>query len=155
MAIYQKDIQKFRSLLRQFERIVNTHSKNCCLNVSMAQCHVLLQINIDNNSTTNELSKKLNLDTSTISRTVDNLVKSNLVLRSENPNDRRSLNLNLTSDGIKLCNAINKDADDLYAKVLRNIEEKKQKSVINNFELLVKALIENVEYKEKNSDCCG
>jgi DNA-binding MarR family transcriptional regulator len=149
------DVRSFRSHLRRLERVVSAHSKRCCSQVSQAQCHVLLQIEAGGHSTTKGLAKVLNLDASTISRTVDSLVRKQFVARTENPEDRRSILLCVTQNGRKLCRNINTDADKYFGGVIDNISSKMRRSVLRSFEELVKSLVEIEERRKGSSSCCN
>jgi len=120
---------EFRETLRVFEREVTYKNQNgCCYNVTLAQCHVLMELERGKNSSINKLSTKLNLDKSTISRTIDGLVKKGLVLREIPEENRRETRINLTSGGVKVCDSINGDNNNYYKQVL-SVIPKEQLSV--------------------------
>ena len=56
-----------------FERLTARQLKeeSCCRGVTLAQCHTILEIEELGQATTVELSKRLGLDKSTLSRTID------------------------------------------------------------------------------------
>lgn len=135
-----KKIRHFRKILRSFERLTNIQLKNCCRRVSLAQCHVLLEIEEQGQATTGQLAQQLGLDKSTLSRTIDGLVDSGLVGRLPNPSDRRFTPLAATKQGNAICDAINREADDYYGRVFRNIPKGKHEAVIKYMSLLVQAL---------------
>jgi DNA-binding MarR family transcriptional regulator len=155
MSIRETDIRSFRGALRQLERIVNSQNKRCCPKVSMPQCHVLLQIDIKGKSTITELAKTLDLDISTISRTVDSLVKSKSVDRIEDPDDRRFNSLRLSTEGRKLAAAINFDADEYFSKVIEHIPEKRRLLVLRSFEILIMAFSDTERERQKSSEYCS
>ena len=72
-------IRHFRSILRRLERITNTQLRNCCAGVTLAQCLVLLEIDECGQLTMSRLATGLRLDNSTLSRTIDGLVRRGLV----------------------------------------------------------------------------
>lgn len=137
-----KKVRHFRKILRNFERLTNLQLKNCCSGVSLAQCHVLLEIEELGQATTVQLALRLGLDKSTLSRTIDGLVDIGLVDRLPNPSDRRFTPLSLTEQGKAVCNAINRTSDDFYGRVLENIPQEKHETVIKNLSLLVEALLD-------------
>jgi len=154
MGVPGAQIRAFRSQLRYLERIVGGHSKRCCSQVSQAQCHVLLQVDDLRECTLKDLAATLDLDTSTISRTVDRLVKMGLLIRTENPADRRYNILSTTRKGGDLCKTIHADADKYFGQVLENIPRGKRNSVIDSFQLIVKSLIQVERNTENTSACC-
>lgn len=150
-------IRDFRRILRKFEVLVNNQLKDnsCCRGVSFAQCHVLLEIEEQGQTTTGELAQRLSQDKSTLSRTVDGLVNIGLVERRPHPSDRRFTLLTLTKQGKETCKAINRLNDDYYGKVFGRITEKKQEAIIKNFALLVQAFIEYENKKKDEMECCS
>ena len=93
-------LTSFRRQLRVLEREVirELEAQTDCCGVTLAQCHVLLEL-ADSILSLSGLSELLSLDRSTLSRTVDGLVKAGLVERSDDPSDRRTLRLVLTPAG--------------------------------------------------------
>jgi DNA-binding MarR family transcriptional regulator len=148
-------VRRFRRALRQLERVASDHSHTCCVQVTMAQCHVLLEIAEAGPLGCSELARRLRLDTSTISRTVDGLVGAGLVQRVENPDDRRSVILTCTREGNKLCREINRDADGFYERKLTRIPAAQQAQVLAGFESLVEALSEEGSDEKSAEPCCG
>jgi DNA-binding MarR family transcriptional regulator len=145
-----KKIRHFRKILRSFERLTTIQLKSCCSGVSLAQCHVLLEIEEQGQATTGQLAQRLGLDKSTLSRTIDGLVDIGLVERLPNPSDRRFTPLAVTKQGKSICDAINRSADEYYGRVFENIPQVKHDAIIQNFSLLVQALAD--EEKSRVTD---
>ncbi len=82
-------IREFRKALRQLERLIDSQQKFCCNGVTLAQCHALLEVEELGQATTGQLADSLNLDKSTLSRTIDGLVNLRLLERLSDPKDRR------------------------------------------------------------------
>ena len=104
--------------------------------------------------TLSELSENLELDISTVSRSVDNLVKESLITRTEKKGDRRSTILKLTPEGKKICNQINRDANLYLAGVIKSIPAKSKSKTLNSFETLVEAFNEYEQKVKKELSCC-
>lgn len=153
--ISMKGIRRFRSFLRQLESAVESYNKSCCSQVSTAQCHVLMRIDADGWATVSDLAGTLHLDASTISRTVDGLVRAGYITRAEDPNDRRSAVLRLSSRGESLCSDINTAADAFFAKAINRIPTKEQSAVLKSFEILVTALSEVERERRQVSGRCN
>ena len=147
-------IRSFRKTLRKFERLTHVHTKSCCRGVTLAQCHVMLEIEEHDQATTGQLAEQLGLDKSTLSRTIDGLVNSGLVERLRHPSDRRFTPLALTKKGKEACHAFNRDADGYYGRVLSNIPEADTKEVLKYFVLLVQALADEEDQYRIKSVCC-
>lgn len=137
-------IRQFRKVLRQFERLLTTQLKDTCADtgVTMSQCHALLEIEERGQATIGELAESFGLDKSTVSRTIDGLVRLGLVERKADPDDRRCTPLVLTEHGRKMSADINKENDDYYQHVFNAIPAEQHKDVIGHFGMLVYALAE-------------
>ena len=85
-------VRKFRENIRHIERELNIQDNtNCCEGVTITQCHTLLELNLHESINLNELSEKLYLDKSTVSRTVDSLVKNGTAKRDIPEENRRKV----------------------------------------------------------------
>jgi len=140
--VRKADLRRFRKLLREFERLLpHSYEGACgCTGVSVAQCHVLLGIEEMESASVTALAAELELDRSTVSRTVDSLVARGLVARKENPEDRRSARLVLTPAGHTAVRAIHRENDAYFRKVFMAIPEDRRLEVVEGFELLLAAL---------------
>ena len=147
------DIKGFREVLRQFERHLIVQGASCCNGVTLAQCHALLDIENSKKTTTGQIAANLGLDKSTLSRTIDNLVKLGLVERQANPDDRRYTLLSLTHSGKKICSMINSEANMFYSRVLDMLPQVKLEVLISNFELLVGAVGQTLMTLEDEAKC--
>lgn len=150
-----KKIRDFRKTLRKFERLIHIQLKDCCSGVSLAQCHVLLEIEEQGQATTGQLAEQLGLDKSTLSRTIDGLVSIGLIERLPNPSDRRFTPLIVKEKGKDICKRINSAADDYYNKVFDRIPEGKHKVIIDNFAQLVKAFSDYEDQQKAGIRCCA
>ncbi|NIM91478.1 MAG: MarR family transcriptional regulator [Candidatus Aminicenantes bacterium] len=148
-----KKIRNFRKILRNFERLTSIQLKSCCSRVSLAQCHVLLEIEELDEATTGQLAQRLGLDKSTLSRTIDSLVNMGLLERLPSPSDRRFTPVVLTKQGKAVCNAINHEADDYYDRVFNSIPQGKHEVLIRDLSLLVQAMSAEEESRVADSKC--
>ncbi len=147
-----QSIRNFREYLRRFERVLNIqNSSSCCSGVSLAQCHALMELFKEDNITINELSDRLYLDKSTISRTVEGLVQIGLVNRNIPEKDRRAAIVSLTKQGTQVCNQINKVNDTYFEKVLDSIPLKDYPLFFSSFKIMVDKMIELNQ--DKNCQC--
>ncbi len=124
-------IKKFRKVLRQFEReIFLQNISSCCNGVTMAQCLTLLEVENKNQVTVTELAKDLSLDKSTVSRTIDSLVKSGMVNRVVPTENRRITTINLTDSGLETCHDINWNNDRFIQDALSVLDNKEKKDLL-------------------------
>lgn len=134
-------VSAFRRQLRVLERemVSQLGTDTSCCGVTLAQCHTLLEISGSALSLTG-LAAALDLDTSTLSRTVDGLVRAGWVERTEDVADRRLLRLALTSAGRDKVAFINETCNRYYAKLLATMSERDQRSVVRAVGLLAEGM---------------
>ena len=131
--------KQLREIIRILERKLGllTDNEMSCCHITLAQCHAMVEIGRAKKISLIDLSNLLNLDTSTLSRTVNNLVKSELVERLPGLDDRRYVTISLTPKGLNLFNGIENDMDSHYSEIYDLIPEDKRLQVIDSLEILV------------------
>ena len=136
------DIRLFREAMRRLQRNLSWQWKSdaACCGITMAQCHALLEIGKSGEITLVDLAAILGLDTSTLSRTIDGIVKTGLVERQVNPEDRRCLNIVLTRQGKTVFDDINCTFDHFYTEIFDGIPVEKQAQIVESIDLIAKAL---------------
>ncbi len=118
-------VREFRRYIRAIEREVAYQLKNqsgCC-GVTLAQCHCLMELDESGATSIVDLSQRLRLDTSTLSRTVDGLVQEGYVERTLNPDNRRFVTVRLSDSGTAKTGEINAVCDGFYEDLLRDYPE--------------------------------
>ena len=136
-------IRKFRDDLRKFERILEVqNSESCCCGVTLSQCHTLMELNDIRTITLNELSQRLELNKSTVSRTVESLVRSELVSRENPAENRRIAVIALTEKGRAVCKQINDGNDQYFRKILSVVPRLELPVFLNSFSKVVHTMIE-------------
>jgi DNA-binding MarR family transcriptional regulator len=133
---------QLREMIRILERRVGVLQDNefSCCGITMAQCHALVEIGRAKSIALNELAELLNLENSTMSRTVNNLVVGELAKRDIDPQDRRYVSISLTENGQKLFEGIEEDMNQYFSKVFALIPENKKEQVLESMQLLLDAL---------------
>jgi DNA-binding MarR family transcriptional regulator len=137
--------KQLRELIRQLERKLGTLQENetSCCEVSMAQCHALVEIGRAKSISLNELADKLSLEDSTMSRTVNKLVANGLVKRDIDPQDRRYVTISLTESGNRNYQNIEADMNIYFKNIYSSIPETKRKQVIDSIQILIDAIVQN------------
>ena len=92
-------------------------------------------------------------DNRTMSRTIDNLVKNELVERRTDSSDRRYTLLSLTAQGRKTCSSINSGADEFFTSVINNLAEENPPALTASLDNLIQAMNATVKTKGGQS-CC-
>jgi DNA-binding MarR family transcriptional regulator len=135
-------IRRYREKIRKVERGLGVSQRNdiqCC-GVTMAQCHALLAIGERQEISIVELAGVLDVDTSNLSRTVDGLVKSGLLDRRLNPQDRRYVSLALTGAGKEAFGTIERLSNLYLDRVFEFIPEEKHAQIMESLDLVASAL---------------
>ena len=128
--------------MRRFERVTNLQQKGCCGGVTLAQCLVLLEIDEHERLTVGSLASRLRLDDSTLSRTIDGLVRKELLERRRDEGDRRMVWIGLTAKGKTICRSIHRENDAHCRRVFQKIPPSRREAVLRDFELLVDAFLD-------------
>ncbi|MCR4688268.1 MAG: MarR family transcriptional regulator [Saccharofermentans sp.] len=135
-----RQAQILRENTRRLEmNLAGINRKGCC-KVSDTQCFVLTEIGRKPGISIKELSEILRLDKSGISRTVDELVRKGLVIRSQSEEDRRYVTLELTGKGTSQYSSIESDMDQRFKEILARIPKDKRSMVIEALGILSGAL---------------
>jgi len=118
-------VREFRKYIREIEREVEHQlkSQTGCCGVTLPQCHALMELDDMGPVGIIDLAKRLRLDTSTLSRTVDSLVREGFVERNVNPENRRFVIVNLTDRGQAKADEINGACDRFYHDLLDGFPE--------------------------------
>ena len=135
-------IRAFRKELRALEHQVElafTDHTDCC-SVSPAQCHLLLAVDEVDEASVGELASSLELDASTLSRTVDGLVKSEFLVRREDPANRRRQLVCLTVRGREKVDLTNDTFDRYYEGLLDTLPAEEANILLKAIPLLVKSM---------------
>jgi DNA-binding MarR family transcriptional regulator len=127
----------FRRHVRALEREVvrELEAETQCCGVTVAQCHLLLELS-DSTLSLTGLASFLDLDASTVSRTVDSLVRAGLVERAPDLADRRSVRLALTAAGRQKVSLINSACNRYYAELLGELSAAEREHVVKGVSIL-------------------
>ncbi len=136
--------KQLREIVRVLERklgVLEDGEMDCC-GISMAQCHALVEIGRAGSISLVELAKLLNLDNSTMSRTVNNLVSNKMAERELDPDDRRYVTIKLTPEGLANFHEIESNMGDYFMRIYAAIPKEKRVQVLDSLQILLKAISE-------------
>lgn len=141
MKSSQNDLaaKRLREDLRQLARrlqIDNQSEAGCC-GLGISHCHALVEVGRKGSLSVNDLAQTLRLDKSTISRTINNLVEQDLIIRESDPSDRRYVDVKLSPQGEKAFNFVEATMESYYLRVLEAIPEDRREQVLESLELLL------------------
>lgn len=121
-------------------------SEASCCQLTLAQCNAIVEIGRAEEIYLNKLAEVLRLDKSTMSRTVDNLVKQNYVIREVDEENRRFIKIKLSEKGKQLFTATEEKMEHYYKNIYEAIDEDKREQVLESLDILLQAL--------KRNNCC-
>lgn len=137
-----------RELLRVLVRNLGMLEKSdaSCCGVTITQCHAIVEIGRKGKISLVDLADLLDVDKSTMSRTVNNLVETGLALRDMDTENRRYVVIQLTESGQKVFNSIENSMENYYKDIFNSIPENKRGQVLESLFLLTEAA--------KKNKCC-
>lgn len=113
-----------------------------------SQCYTMLELYKVNSLTMNELSEKMNLNSSTMTRVLDNLVRDKYILRSKDEFDKRIVIVSLSDTGTEAAKKLDIAVKEYYKKIIENIPDGQVEDVLKSVNILQKA------FEKSNPNCC-
>jgi len=107
------------------------------LNLSLAEYNGLLALNSQTKLFANDFSKSMGLSPSRGSRVIEKLVKNNFIQVEPVPNNRRSLHVSLSRQGISMQKKIRKKMEECEKRITANLTKQQLKQLKANLEMLV------------------
>ena len=135
--------QKFRETLGLAYQRVNAlqRDEKRCFGVSLSRCVTLETLLREGSLPVNELASRLGLDASTVTRSIDGLVREALVRRTRDERqDRRRVFIALTARGRTLAQKLEQCADAYSEQILTRIPRERREDVLYALGVLVKAV---------------
>ena len=103
--------------------------------LTLSQALVLLYIPFDG-ITISDLSQKLGVDISTMTRNIQRIERKQLINRTPNLNDKRSIKLLLSPRGQNIANSLNKEMAENLQKIIDKYDFEQSNQLNNNLESL-------------------
>jgi DNA-binding MarR family transcriptional regulator len=135
-----------RRLVRAFQMFERDRVR--VLGFTFSQCYTLLEVSREDGISMNDLSERMNLDCSTMTRVVDLLVRDGWLERRRGSDDGRKRLVYLTAGGSSMASRIREDIEAYYREVLSNLPEGRVDEVLGAAMLLQEAL------RKSNPNCC-
>jgi DNA-binding MarR family transcriptional regulator len=118
------------------------------LDVTASQGYILQALPESSSITMNDLSIKMRLANSTMTRMVDQLVQKGMVNRETDNQDRRIVLIRLTGQGLNVRNRFINTIQELFLQVLGDLPEDQREDILHSLEILNKAIIKTLK------SCC-
>ncbi len=125
----------------------------CCHDISVTQCYALESLTRRGPLTLNELAAELYLDKSTVSRVVNTIERKKLLRRRPHKQDRRAVQLEITSAGRRLQEVIRADIEERERRLIADFDPAARKALIDLVGRLAQAAKERVS--TASGTCCS
>jgi len=126
--------QLIRILVRNLGVLEKDDADNC--GITLTQCHAIVEIGRKERISLIDLAILLGVDKSAMSRTVNNLVESELVVRDVDPLDRRYVSIALTEQGQEVFKNTEESMEIYYLSIFESIPEGKRTQVLESLQIL-------------------
>jgi DNA-binding MarR family transcriptional regulator len=133
-------------LQRQMTSLIRTFGLHrpdltpCGHPMSVSAAHTLMELASSHPLTLNELTIRLHLQKSTVSRLVDQLVRRRWMRRIPHPTDGRAVLLQLTDKGHQVAHRVAASREAKFSAVAARLNEAELDSVLTALEVLVRAI---------------
>lgn len=135
--------QKLVRIFQMFERDqIKVHG------FTTSQCYCLLELRNKDGMPMNDLSVKMNLNSSTMTRIVDTLVRDGYIDREKDLQDRRIVIVKLTAKGEASANELSQHLDAYYSNILSHLPVGEIDEVFRSVSHLIAA------FEKANPNCC-
>lgn len=134
--------KRLREMMRLLVRklgFLERGEASCC-KITLSQCHTIVEIGRVGKLSLIDLADSLTLDKSTVSRSVDNLVNQDLIIREIDPEDRRFVMLRLTEQGEKIYREVEQRMEGYFLEIIATIPVDKREQVIESVHYLTEAM---------------
>ncbi|MBI2870472.1 MAG: MarR family transcriptional regulator [Candidatus Omnitrophica bacterium] len=125
-------------LVRTYYRL--GRDKRSSLKVTNSQAQTLLSFAAQEKLTMNQLSQRMGLSTSTMTRNIDNLAQRGLVERVRDATDRRLVFVRPTARGRELVEDIIQSQRAHFAQVMNSIPVDRRGEIQSSLEILLKSM---------------
>jgi len=106
------------------------------MDINFPEIFVLRQLSSNEKPTMSELGRSISMDLSTLTRTVDKLIKKEFVARKRDPEDRRMVRVAITVEGRKIINRFEEQRKKKIESILRQMTSQERRDVLNIFKTL-------------------
>lgn len=134
--------RRFRGVVSEFVRGLQLSQRDeiVCYGVTLTQCAVIGEVGQAGRLTMNQLSERMSLARSTMTRVVDTLVRKGVLERVRDEQDRRVVGVQLTAEGKELADRLEDCLRGYYLAVLQHVPVEKRGEVLDSLCLLLQAI---------------
>jgi DNA-binding MarR family transcriptional regulator len=134
------------------EKCINESSDLCAAaGLSRQEANILISLEQDERVTSNEVSRRIGLSPSRVSRIVDNLIDKGYLKRKMSSGDRRAIEISLSFSGRKCREKITAGKELCELRLKKRLSDRERKTVDRALALLLKVFEEeNAKESIKN-----
>ena len=137
----EQDIAAIRAFSRTMVRELDLlDGQQCFGGFSLSECHLLTELETMGEASGSELSERLVLEKSTISRMIQRLIDCGDILTRNDPSDRRRKRLRLSAKGRRAVESLHQHSDQRVAEALAFVAEPDRRAIIDGLRAYAKAL---------------
>ncbi len=114
-------------------------SGKCCEGLTLTQCHTLDLLSKNGDLTMNELSRKMGLAKSTMTRLVNIMVRKGWLERGKDEGDKRRVSVRMTQRGRGMTEKMNRSSKAYVQRILKNLPPKKIPQVIDSLRWIIQS----------------
>ena len=118
------------------------------LGVTVSQGYILLALPDTGSVTMNDLSVRMRLANSTMTRMADQLIQKRMITREPDPEDRRIVRVRLTEQGQDVKIRLKRAMQDLFSQILEDIPEGEREQIIHSLKTLEQSIVKTLK------SCC-
>lgn len=131
-----------------------------CCGVTFNECHILMELQRNKEVSVTELSDKLGIDKSLISRALEGLVKKQLIIRTESPEDRRRKIISLSPSGQEKTDWIDCYVNQKYRLLFKELGDSESQKILGAVHMLADQFTKWMNRKDDCpvggvDECCG
>jgi len=148
LITFANDIQQLTYELVRYNAICD---RVCVdeLGVTASQGYIILALPETGSLTMNDLSIKMKLANSTMTRMADQLIQKKMIAREADLDDRRIVRVRLTEPGQNVKMRLKKAMQELFSQILADIPEGEREQIIHSLETLNRSIANTLK------SCCG
>jgi DNA-binding MarR family transcriptional regulator len=110
------------------------------LNLTVSEFKTLRLLKKDQFISVGELAKKMGLSNSRLTRIIDGLVSKEVIKREINSDDRRVMEVTLTTEGIRMAESVKEKYYQSQSDIIEGIPKDKATQMLNSLEILKSAI---------------
>lgn len=129
-----------RTIVRELGMLSDAHAK---LGLTNSQAHVLIELEHSTELGIVELAERLNLEKSSMSRLIDELLRKRLVTKTAGADDRRRKLVLLSDAGKELLKKVHEQANGRVARAMNLLSTREVEAMIEGLEIYARALSES------------